>query len=99
MKNKLLANLTSAMKNQDKELLTVLRMAKGAVQLEEINKKRELTEEEFIDVISKQIKTRKESIVEFEKANRLDLVSQTKKEICNYDFLRSCNSGIAPSCN
>ncbi len=81
MRNKLLSDLTNAMKNQDKETLSVLRMVKGAMQLEEINKKHELNDEEFIDVISKQIKTRKESIIEFEKANRTDLLEQTRKEI------------------
>ena len=81
MRNKLLSDLTAAMKAQDKETLNVLRMVKGAIQLEEINKKHELTDDEFIAVVSKQIKTRKESIIEFEKANRTDLVEQTKKEI------------------
>lgn len=81
MKNKLLSDLTQAMKNQDKETLSVLRMVKGAIQLEEINNKHELTDDEFISVVSKQIKTRKESIVEFEKAGRNDLVEQTTKEI------------------
>ena len=81
MRNKLLNDLVSAMKNQDKETLSVLRMVKGAIQLEEINVKHELTDDEFIGVVSKQIKTRKESIVEFEKAGRTDLVEQTQKEI------------------
>ena len=81
MRNKLLEDLKEAMKAQDKELLSVLRMVKGAMQLDEINLKHELTDDEFIGVISKQIKTRKESISEFEKANRQDLIEQTKKEI------------------
>ena len=81
MRNNLLNDLTTAMKNQDKETLSVLRMVKGAIQLEEINKKHELTDEEFVGVISKQIKTRKESILEFEKAGRNDLVEKTSKEV------------------
>lgn len=81
MRNKLLSDLTSAMKSQDKETLSVLRMVKGAIQLEEINKKHELTDDEFIAVISKQIKTRKESILEFEKAGRNDLIDKTSKEV------------------
>lgn len=81
MKQNLLNDLVAAMKNQDKETLSVLRMVKGAIQLEEINKKSELTDEDFIGVVSKQIKTRKESIAEFEKAGRNDLVEQTTKEI------------------
>ena len=81
MKQNLLNDLVAAMKSQDKETLSVLRMVKGAIQLEEINKKSELSDEDFIGVVSKQIKTRKESITEFEKAGRTDLVEQTKKEI------------------
>ena len=57
----------SSMKNKDKDRLSVLRMVKGAIQLEEINKKKELDDNEVIAVISKQIKTRRESIVEFKK--------------------------------
>ena len=81
MKQNLLNDLVNAMKNQDKETLSVLRMVKGAIQLEEINKKNELSDEDFIGVVSKQIKTRKESIIEFEKAGRNDLIEQTQKEI------------------
>ena len=81
MKQNLLNDLVAAMKSQDKETLSVLRMVKGAIQLEEINKKSELSDEDFIGVVSKQIKTRKESITEFEKAGRNDLIDQTKKEI------------------
>lgn len=81
MKQNLLNDLVTAMKKQDKEMLSVLRMVKGAIQLEEINNKHELTDDEFIGVVSKQIKTRKESVVEFEKAGREDLKKQTIKEI------------------
>lgn len=81
MREQIINDLKEAMKAQDKELLSVIRMVKGAISLEEINKKRELNDEEVIDVISKQIKTRKESIVEFEKAGRDDLINQNKKEI------------------
>ena len=81
MREKILNDLVSAMKNKDKETLTVLRMVKGAIQLEEINKKQELNDEDVISVLSKQIKTRKESIVEFEKAGRNDLITQTQGEI------------------
>lgn len=81
MKDKILKDLVSAMKSQDKETLSVLRMVKGAIQLEEIKIKKELTDEDVVAVISKQIKTRKESITEFEKAGRTDLIDQTKQEI------------------
>ncbi len=81
MKERLLNDLKEAMKNKEKEKLSVIRMVKGAIQLEEINKKRDLTDDEIITIIAKQIKTRKESIVEFEKGGREDLISQTQSEI------------------
>ena len=81
MRERIFEDLKNAMKNQDKVLLAVIRMVKGAISLEEIIKKRELTVDEIIDVISKQIKTRKESILEFEKGNRNDLVEKTQSEI------------------
>ena len=70
-----------AMKAQDKETLNVVRMIKSAIQMAKIELKHELTDEEVIDVVSKQIKMRKDSIVEFSKASRSDLVEQYNKEI------------------
>ena len=81
MRNQILEDLKAAMKAQDKEKLSVIRMVKGAMQMEELNKKAELTDDEVVAVISKQIKTRKESIEEFKKASRNDLIEQTEKEI------------------
>ena len=81
MKEKILEDLKNAMKNQDKDTLSTIRLLKGALQLEEINKKSELTDDEIIGIVSKQIKTRKESIAEFEKAGREDLAIKTKNEI------------------
>jgi Uncharacterized conserved protein len=81
MRNRIINDITAAMKEKNKERLSVLRMVKGSMQLEEISKKRELNDEEIITVISKQIKTRKESIAEFEKGNRIDLIDQTNSEI------------------
>ena len=69
------------MKVKNKDSLSVLRMIKGSMQLDEIKLKRELNDEEVVAVIAKQIKTRKESITEFEKGNRQDLIEQTNKEI------------------
>jgi len=81
MREKIINDLKNAMKNQDKDALAVIRMVKGAISLEEINLKRELNDDEVIGIIAKQIKTRKESIVEFEKGNRQDLIDKTNAEI------------------
>lgn len=81
LNDRIMNDLKEAMKNKDSFKLGVIRMVKGAIQLEKINKKRDLNDEEVIDVISKQIKLRKDSINEFEKAGRNDLADTTKKEI------------------
>ncbi len=78
---KINSDMITYMKNKDSFSLGVIRMVKGAIQLEKINKKRELNDDEVIAVISKQIKMRNDSIKEFEKANRTDLVEQNQKEI------------------
>lgn len=70
-----------AMKNKDKERLNVIRMVKSAIQLATIELKHELSDEEVVDVIAKQIKMRKDSIAEFQKAGRMDLVSDNEREI------------------
>lgn len=74
-------DMISYMKSKDSFSLGVIRMVKGAIQLEKINKKRDLTDDEVVAVISKQIKMRNDSIEEFTKANRQDLIDQYKKEI------------------
>ena len=74
-------DVKTAMKNQDKEKLNVIRMVKSALQLAKINLKHELSDEEAIDVIDKQIKMRNDSIEEFKKAERTDLIEQYEKEI------------------
>ena len=81
MRDRILNDLKTAMKNQDKDTLKVIRMVKGSMQLEEINLKHELNDDEVIGIISKEIKTRRDSIKEFIKGNRQDLVDETEKEI------------------
>ena len=73
--------IMEAMKAKDTLRLNVLKMVKGAIQLEKINNGRELNDELFIDVVVKQIKERSESIEEFKKGNRQDLVDKTQAEI------------------
>ena len=74
-------DMVEAMKSKDSFTLGVIRMAKGAIQLEAINKKKDLTDEDVVSVIAKQIKMRNDSVNEFTKAGRTDLAEQNKKEI------------------
>ena len=74
-------DVKTAMKNQDKEKLNVIRMVKSALQMAKINLKHDLSDEEAIDVIEKQIKMRNDSVEEFSRAGREDLVAQYTSEI------------------
>jgi len=74
-------DMIAAMKAGEKEKLTVIRMVKAALKQEQIDHKKEINDELLIDVVNKQIKMRKDSIAEFEKANRTDLVDKTQSEI------------------
>ena len=81
MIEKLDKDMIEAMKNHEKERLTVIRMVKAALKQEQIDHKKEINDELLIDVVNKQIKMRKDSITEFEKAGRTDLVDKTQEEI------------------
>lgn len=74
-------DMIEAMKAKDMFRLTVIRMVKGALKQEQIDHKKEINDELLIDVVNKQIKMRKDSIAEFEKGNRQDLVEKTQSEI------------------
>ena len=81
MVEKLNRDMIEAMKEKDKDRLTVIRMVKAALKQEEIDHKKEINDDLLIDVVNKQIKMRKDSIAEFEKGNRQDLVDKTNDEI------------------
>lgn len=81
MRQKISSDMIEALKNKDKDSLSVIRLLKGAIQLEELNQKKELDDDEVSSIVIKQIKQRKESIEQFEKGNRQDLIEKTLKEI------------------
>ena len=81
MYDKIKSDIVSAMKEKDTLKLQTLRGVKGEIDLAHIDKKVEINDELVTDVLSHQIKTRKESIAEFEKGNREDLVNKTNDEI------------------
>lgn len=75
------SDLKNAMKSGQKELVTTLRSLKSAVRYAEIDAGSELNDEAMIGVLSKQAKQRRDSIAEFEKAGRSDLVAQEMAEL------------------
>lgn len=81
LKETLNNDIKSAMKAKDKETLAVLRMIKTAVQAAEIDKKEELNAEEELTILAREAKQRRESLAEFVKAGRDELVTKTEAEI------------------
>jgi len=78
---KLDEDLITALKKSDKLKLSVLRMAKAAVKNQQIDKGRELRDEEILAIFSTMAKQRRESIEQFLKGGRDDLVQQETLEL------------------
>lgn len=74
-------DIKTAMKSKDKDTLSVLRMLKAAIQNEQIKANRDLDGEEELTVLSREMKQRRDSLSEFEKAGRDDLADKVKVEI------------------
>lgn len=83
LKEQLTEDMKQAMKAKEagKLRLSVIRMVRSAIKNVEIDSKKELSEEGVLDIVSKEVKMRRDSMEEFKKANRQDLVDQLEQEI------------------
>ena len=81
MKEELLKALKEAMKEKDELKKDTITMLRAAILQVEKDEKKVLTQSEMEAIVAKQIKSRKESLKDYEKANREDIVSKIKKEI------------------
>ncbi len=81
MKERLQKDLVESMKEHNKNKIDVIKLVKAAIQMEEINLKKELNDEEILNIITKQVKMRKDAIDDFKRANRNDLVDSYNSEI------------------
>ena len=81
MKDNLQKDLICAMKEHNKKVIDVIKLVKASIVNEEIRLKRELTDEEVLSIITKQVKMRKDAIIDFEKASRDDLINEYNEEI------------------
>ena len=81
IKEKLMQDLKAAMKSHDKIKKDTITMVRAAIKQIEVDKRVDLSDEEVIDIISKQYKERVSSIDEFKRGGRDDLVAQTEEEI------------------
>ncbi len=81
MKEQIQKDMIEAMKSHDKDKLNVIKLLKAAIQMEEINNKKTLSDSDVMNIIVKQVKMRKDAISDFEKAKRNDLIESYNKEI------------------
>ncbi|OEF96229.1 GatB/YqeY domain-containing protein [Desulfuribacillus alkaliarsenatis] len=81
LRNRLSDDMKLAMKSKDKFRLSVIRMVRSSIQNTEIDKKAELNDDEILEVLTREVKQRKDSLQEFKNANRDDLVTKLEQEI------------------
>lgn len=81
LKERLMDELKTSMKNKEKLRKNVITLVRAAIKQKEVDERRELSDEEILDIISKQVKQKRDSLESFEKGNREDLTSITKNEI------------------
>ena len=83
LKDKLTADMKDAMKAREagKLRLSVIRLVRGAIRQQEIDGQKELSDEDVLGVISKEVKQRRDSIEDFQKGGRDDLVAEAAAEI------------------
>lgn len=81
LKERLTADLRQAQKSGDKARMTVLRLVIAGVKNAEIDKRAPLDDAGVIEVLSREAKQHRESITEFAKGNRQDLVATNEEEL------------------
>lgn len=83
IKERLNEDMKQAMRDKEagKLRLSVIRMVRASIKNVEIDRKKELGDEEVLDVLAKEVKMRRDSLEEFKKGNRPDLVAGLEQEI------------------
>lgn len=81
LKEKLLEDMKTVMKNKEKQRLSVIRMARAAIKNVEIEKRKDLEDDEVIEVLAREVKQRRDSIKEYKKAGKDNVIEEINKEI------------------
>lgn len=81
LNDRLNEDMKQAMRSQDKFRLSVIRMVRSSIKNIEIDQRKTLDDQEVLEVLNREIKQRRDSLQEFEKAGRQDLVDQLKQEL------------------
>jgi len=81
LSDRLTDDMKQAMKDKNKETLSVIRMIRSSIKNSEIDLRRPLEDDEILQVLSREVKQRKDSLQEFIKAGRQDLAESLEAEI------------------
>lgn len=81
LKEQLMVDLKTSMKNKDTIRKNTITLIRAAIKQKEVDERNETSDEDILTIISKQLKERRGSMEDFEKASRNDLVEQTRLEI------------------
>ena len=81
LKEKLMEDLKESMKNKDVIRKNTIQMVRAAILQIEKDKGIEVEDDRILEIISKEVKTKKDVLKDFEKAERQDLIDQTNQEI------------------
>lgn len=81
LKEKLMEELKNAMKNKDEIRKNTVQMVRAAILQIEKDKGIQVEDDKILEIIAKEVKTKRDALKDFEKAKRQDLIDQTNKEI------------------
>lgn len=81
LKDRLMEELKVSMRNKDTLRKNTVTMVRAAIKQVEVDERRDLSDEEILDIIAKQLKEKRAAIEEFKKGSRDDLVDLTNSEI------------------
>ena len=81
LKDRLMQNFKDAMKAHDEVAKNTINLARAAIKQYEVDHRVELDEQGIIDILTKQVKMRKDALSDFEKAGRTDLIENYSREI------------------
>jgi len=81
LKDKLMEDLKASMKNKDSVRKNTITMIRAAIKQLELDQRKELEDDEVLEIISKQLKEKRNALEDFKKAERQDLIDLTEEEI------------------
>ena len=81
LKEKLMEDLKDSMKNKNEIRKNTVQMVRAAILQIEKDKGIQVEDDKILEIIAKEVKTKKDALKDFEKAQRQDLIDQTNKEI------------------